>query len=57
MNLIIILLQQPNIDEKIKSAPDNSYVIGVLIGYLLPITIIAAFAYLMFSYFKKRRKE
>ncbi|GLB48730.1 hypothetical protein [Neptunitalea lumnitzerae] len=57
MNLLITLFQQPDIEEKIKNAPDNSYVIGVLIGYLLPLIVLAAFAYLMFSYFKNKRKE
>lgn len=56
----LILLFQENsnlVDEKLKNAPDSGYAIGVLIGYLLPVTVVAAFAYLLFSYFNKRNKE
>ena len=40
MLLLITLLQQTNIDEKIKNAPDNGYMIGVWIGYILPFVVL-----------------
>lgn len=58
MKLLISLFQAaPDIDQKLKDAPDNGYAIGVLIGYLLPVTIVAAFAYLLFSYLKNKRNK
>lgn len=44
------------INQKIKEAPDASYKIGVLIGDLLPFTVLVILAYLMYSY-AKRHKE
>lgn len=56
MKLFITLFQAPNIEEKLQNAPDNGYAVGVLIGYLLPLTIVAAFAYMLFSYLKNKNK-
>jgi uncharacterized BrkB/YihY/UPF0761 family membrane protein len=50
------LIQQVNLDEKIKHAPDNGYLIGVLIGYILPFTVLTIIAYWMY-YRAKNRKE
>lgn len=55
--LIISLLQQVNIDEKIKNAPDNGYMIGVWIGYILPFAVLAGLAWLMYRRAKKRQDE
>lgn len=57
MMLIISLLQQVNIDEKIKNAPDNGYMIGVWIGYILPFAVLAGLAWLMYRRAKKRQDE
>jgi len=50
------LIQQVNIDDKIKHAPDNGYLIGVWIGYVLPFAVLAGIAYLIY-YRAKNRKD
>jgi hypothetical protein len=57
MNLLIFLLQEVNIDEKLKAAPDNSYGIGVFIGTLLPFVVLVIVAYAIYRYNKNRYKE
>ncbi len=54
MHSLIILLQQVDIEEKIKNAPDKGYEIGVFIGSMFPFIILVALAYLFFRYNKKR---
>jgi hypothetical protein len=54
---LISLIQQINIDEKIKNAPDNGYLIGIWIGYVLPFVVLVGVAYLMYSRAKKRQDE
>ena len=54
---LILLLQQVHIDEKIKNAPDNGYLIGVWIGYVLPFAVLAGLAWLMYRRAKKRQDE
>jgi len=52
----IALLQQVNVEEKIKNAPDDGYQIGVVIGTYLPFVLLALVAY--FVYYKaKNRKD
>jgi len=46
---------QPDIEEKIKNAPDHGYEIGVFIGTYLPFVILVIIAYLMFRKFKNRQ--
>lgn len=53
---LISLLRKVNIDDKIKNAPDNGYLIGVWIGYVLPFVILAGIAYWMY-YRAKNRKD
>ena len=55
--MLITLLQQTNIDEKIKNAPDNGYMIGVWIGYILPFFVFAGLAWLLYRKAKKRQDE
>jgi hypothetical protein len=50
------LIQQVNIDDKIKHAPDNGYLIGIWIGYVLPFAVLAGIAYLIY-YRAKNRKD
>lgn len=57
MSLLILLLQEVNIDEKIKEAPDSSYGIGVFIGTLLPFVILVIIAYVIYRYNKNRYKD
>ena len=47
-------LIQVNIDEKIKTAPDGNYEIGVLIGSMLPFVVLVLIAYAVYRYNKKR---
>jgi len=54
---LISLIQQVNIDEKIKHAPDNGYMIGVWIGYVLPFVVLAGLAWLLYHRAKKRQNE
>ena len=52
----IAFLQQVDIEEKIKNAPDDGYQIGVVIGTYLPFALLALLAY--FVYYKaKNRKD
>ncbi len=53
---LLFLIQQVDIEEKIKNAPDGSYEIGVVIGTYLPFVVLVALAY--FVYYKaKNRKD
>ena len=51
---LIALLQQVNINDKIKHAPDSGYLIGVWIGNILPFVTIVGLAYWMYTRAKKR---
>jgi len=52
----IIALQQVNVEEKMKNAPDGNYEIGVAIGTYLPFVLLVLVAY--FVYYKaKNRKD
>ena len=53
----ILLLQQVDVAEKIKTAPDGSYQIGVVIGSFLPFVILVGIAYWMYNRAKKRDKN
>ena len=53
MTQLILLLQQTNIEEKLKNSPDNGYQIGVLIGSILPFVLLAVVAYWMYYRAKK----
>ncbi|MDO6761172.1 hypothetical protein Q4566_13255 [Tamlana sp. 2_MG-2023] len=56
MNICINLLQQVNIEEKIKDAPDRSYEIGVFIGAMLPFLVLVTIAYIIY-YFNKKKNQ
>ena len=45
---LILLLQQTNIEEKLKNSPDTGYQIGVLIGSFLPFVLLVGVAYWMY---------
>lgn len=53
----ISLIQQVNIDEKLKNAPDNSYAIGIWIGNILPFVLLVGLAYWMYIRAKKRNSD
>ena len=52
----IAIIQQVNIEEKIKNAPDNRYEIGVAIAAYIPFVVLALIAYLVY-YKAKNRKD
>ena len=54
----MIPLQQniEQIQEKIAHAPDSGYAIGILIGSLLPLAVLAILGYLLFSYYKNKKQ-
>ena len=54
---LISLFQQTNIDEKIKNAPDNGYLIGVWIGNILPFVVLVGLAWWMYIRAKKRQNN
>ena len=51
------MLQEVDIDQKLKDAPDDSYAIGVFIGQLLPFVVLVLIAYAIYRYNKKRLKD
>ena len=53
----ILLLQQVDVAEKIKTAPDGSYQIGVVIGSFLPFVVLVGIAYWMYNRAKKKDKN
>ncbi|WP_187388278.1 hypothetical protein [Seonamhaeicola marinus] len=57
MLFLSALFQQVNIEEKIKNAPDKGYEIGVFIGAMLPMVVLALIAYAIYKYNKKRMNK
>lgn len=55
--LLLSLIQDIKIEDKIKNAPDSSYEIGVFIGSMLPFVILVALAYWMYAYNKKIKNK
>jgi hypothetical protein len=53
-SIILFLLLQVDIKEKIENAPDKGYEIGVVIGTYLPFVVLVVIAYLMFNKFKNK---
>jgi ATP-dependent Zn protease len=51
---IISLIQQVNIEEKLKNATDSNYQTGVIIGSFIPFVILVGLAYWMYNRAKKR---
>ena len=54
---ILTLVQRVNIEEKLKNATDNGYQIGVFIGSFIPLVVLLALAYWMYSSGTKRDKD
>jgi hypothetical protein len=57
MYLLITLLQEAQIEEKLKSAPDDDYSIGIFLGSLIPFAILVTLAYVIYRYNKNRYNE
>ena len=51
------ILQDVNIEEKIKNAPDSSYEVGVFIGSMLPFVVLVVIAYLIYRHHKNKIKN
>jgi len=52
---LLVLIQQVDIEQKIKDAPDSGYEIGVLIGTYLPFVVLVLLAY--YLYYKAKKKK
>lgn len=52
--ILIAIIQNVDIEEKIKSAPNSGYEIGVFIGSMLPFVVLVVVAYLIYRYNKNR---
>ncbi|RED46257.1 hypothetical protein DFQ10_10125 [Winogradskyella eximia] len=57
MSLLITVLQDVKIDEKLKNAPDGDYGIGIFIGTLLPFVVLVIIAFIIYRYNKNRYKD
>ena len=55
--LLANILQDVNIEEKIKNAPDSSYEVGVFIGSMLPFVVLVVIAYLIYRHHKNKIKN
>ncbi|EAZ96599.1 hypothetical protein FBBAL38_04230 [Flavobacteria bacterium BAL38] len=55
MRSLILFLQQVNVEQKLKEAPDNEYQIGVLIGSFVPFIVLIGIAYAL--YYRAKKKE
>lgn len=51
---LAIILQEVDIEEKLKNAPNDDYGTGVLIGNLIPFIVLVIVAYVIYYYNKKR---
>lgn len=52
-----ILIAQIDIQNKLKSAPDDQYQIGILIGSFVPMIVFAGIAYYLYFRAKNRTKN
>ena len=57
MRSLILFLQQVNVEQKLKEAPDGQYQIGVLIGSFIPFLVLAGIAYTLYYRAKKREQN
>lgn len=55
MRSLILFLQQVNVEQKLKDAPDSHYQIGVLIGSFVPFIVLVGIAYAL--YYRAKKKE
>ncbi len=53
----LALIQQVDIEQKIKDAPNSGYEIGVFIGTYLPFIVLVGLAYFLYYRAKKKNKE
>ena len=51
---LFLLIQEIDITEKVKNAPDSAYEIGLVIGSYLPFVFLIGLAYFLYYREKKR---
>ena len=54
---LLTVLQNVDIEEKMKNAPDSQYEIGVFIGSMLPFVVLVIIAYAIYRYNKNKIDE
>jgi len=54
---LLSVLQNVDIEQKMKDAPDSQYEIGVFIGSMLPFVVLVIIAYAIYRYNKNKMKE
>lgn len=54
---LLTVLQNVDIEEKMKHAPDSQYGIGVFIGSMLPFVVLVLIAYGIYRYNKNKMNE
>ena len=57
MNTLVLLLQNTDVNQKLKEAPDSGYAIGVFIGTILPFLVLIVIAYTIYRSRKNRLKD
>lgn len=55
--LLLTILQNVDIEKKLKDAPDSQYEIGVFIGSMLPFVVLVIIAYAIYRYNKNKMKK
>ena len=51
---LLTIIQNVDIEDKIKNAPNSGYEVGVFIGSMLPFVVLVVIAYLIYRYNKNR---
>lgn len=54
---LLTILQNVDIEKKLKDAPDSQYEIGVFIGSMLPFVVLVIIAYAIYRYNKNKMNE
>ncbi|MEX0274937.1 MAG: hypothetical protein AB3N16_11215 [Flavobacteriaceae bacterium] len=52
---LVLVQETPDIEQKMKEAPNSAYEIGVVIGSYLPFVLLVGVAYLFYFYWKKKK--
>ncbi len=55
MHSFLTILLQVDVNEKLKNAPDDQYMIGVIIGNFLPFLFLIGLAYFIYHKAKNRK--
>ena len=52
--LLLSLIQDVDIEEKLKNAPNDDYGTGIFIGNMIPFILLVLIAYGVYNYNKRR---